>query len=151
MVVSAHRTPDRLMKFAKEATPRGIRVVAAAAGGPGAAHLPGMAAVPRKESLFYMNIEAEKGWTPSCRGCRRLCARTMREMQSNCNSSLVLTFVFNCSITVMSSGLVIWSCDTHILYEKLQPPLYVFMHRWTRQPAKWSVRCPNSEIVCVNI
>ena len=41
-VVSAHRTPDRLMKFAKEAAPRGIRVVVAAAGG--AAHLPGMVA-----------------------------------------------------------------------------------------------------------
>lgn len=41
-IVSAHRTPDRLMKFAKEAAPRGVRVVVAAAGG--AAHLPGMVA-----------------------------------------------------------------------------------------------------------
>ncbi|KAK2459370.1 hypothetical protein APHAL10511_008614 [Amanita phalloides] len=41
-IVSAHRTPDRLMKFAKEAAPRGIRVIVAAAGG--AAHLPGMVA-----------------------------------------------------------------------------------------------------------
>ncbi|KIL60787.1 hypothetical protein M378DRAFT_167767 [Amanita muscaria Koide BX008] len=41
-IVSAHRTPDRLMKFAKEAAPRGVRVIIAAAGG--AAHLPGMVA-----------------------------------------------------------------------------------------------------------
>ena len=41
-IVSAHRTPDRLMKFAREAAPRGVRVIIAAAGG--AAHLPGMVA-----------------------------------------------------------------------------------------------------------
>ena len=41
-VVSAHRTPDRLFKFAKEAHGRGIQVVIAGAGG--AAHLPGMVA-----------------------------------------------------------------------------------------------------------
>ncbi|MGE0560841.1 MAG: 5-(carboxyamino)imidazole ribonucleotide mutase [Flavobacteriales bacterium] len=41
-IVSAHRTPDRLMKFSKEAAARGIKVVIAGAGG--AAHLPGMVA-----------------------------------------------------------------------------------------------------------
>ena len=41
-VVSAHRTPDRLVAFAKEAAGHGIRVVIAGAGG--AAHLPGMVA-----------------------------------------------------------------------------------------------------------
>ncbi|KAF8636004.1 hypothetical protein AX15_000165 [Amanita polypyramis BW_CC] len=41
-IVSAHRTPDRLVKFAKEAAARGVRVIIAAAGG--AAHLPGMVA-----------------------------------------------------------------------------------------------------------
>jgi 5-(carboxyamino)imidazole ribonucleotide mutase len=41
-VVSAHRTTDRLFKFAKEAHGRGIQVVIAGAGG--AAHLPGMVA-----------------------------------------------------------------------------------------------------------
>jgi 5-(carboxyamino)imidazole ribonucleotide mutase len=41
-VVSAHRTPDRLVKFAKEAKGRGIKVIIAGAGG--AAHLPGMVA-----------------------------------------------------------------------------------------------------------
>lgn len=42
MVVSAHRTPDWLAEFAKEAESRGIEVIIAAAGG--AAHLPGMTA-----------------------------------------------------------------------------------------------------------
>ena len=41
-VVSAHRTPDRLVKYAKSAEKRGLRVIIAGAGG--AAHLPGMAA-----------------------------------------------------------------------------------------------------------
>lgn len=41
-VVSAHRTPDRLVSFAKGARDAGFKVIIAGAGG--AAHLPGMAA-----------------------------------------------------------------------------------------------------------
>lgn len=41
-VVSAHRTPERMYDYAKEAYDRGIRVIIAGAGG--AAHLPGMVA-----------------------------------------------------------------------------------------------------------
>ena len=41
-VVSAHRTPDLLVEFAKSAESRGIEVIIAGAGG--AAHLPGMCA-----------------------------------------------------------------------------------------------------------
>jgi 5-(carboxyamino)imidazole ribonucleotide mutase len=41
-VVSAHRTPDLLFEFAKNAEARGIEVIIAGAGG--AAHLPGMCA-----------------------------------------------------------------------------------------------------------
>ncbi len=41
-VVSAHRTPERMFNFAKEAKGRGIKVIIAGAGG--AAHLPGMVA-----------------------------------------------------------------------------------------------------------
>lgn len=41
-VVSAHRTPDRLVAYAREAEGRGIGVIVAGAGG--AAHLPGMVA-----------------------------------------------------------------------------------------------------------
>ena len=41
-VVSAHRTPDQLFRYAEEASGRGIRVIIAGAGG--AAHLPGMLA-----------------------------------------------------------------------------------------------------------
>ena len=41
-VVSAHRTPDRLVSYAKSAASRGLKVIIAGAGG--AAHLPGMAA-----------------------------------------------------------------------------------------------------------
>ena len=41
-VVSAHRTPDLMCKFAREAAGRGVQVIIAGAGG--AAHLPGMVA-----------------------------------------------------------------------------------------------------------
>jgi 5-(carboxyamino)imidazole ribonucleotide mutase len=41
-VVSAHRTPDLLFRYAEEAVPRGLRCLIAGAGG--AAHLPGMLA-----------------------------------------------------------------------------------------------------------
>ena len=41
-VVSAHRTPDRLVSYAKSARERGLKVIIAGAGG--AAHLPGMVA-----------------------------------------------------------------------------------------------------------
>jgi 5-(carboxyamino)imidazole ribonucleotide mutase len=41
-VVSAHRTPDRLFRYAREAEGRGLDVIIAGAGG--AAHLPGMLA-----------------------------------------------------------------------------------------------------------
>ena len=41
-VVSAHRTPDRLVAYAKSARSRGLKIVIAGAGG--AAHLPGMVA-----------------------------------------------------------------------------------------------------------
>lgn len=41
-VVSAHRTPDLMFRFAEEAVGRGLKVIIAGAGG--AAHLPGMVA-----------------------------------------------------------------------------------------------------------
>ena len=41
-IVSAHRTPDKMATFAKDAKDRGISVIIAGAGG--AAHLPGMVA-----------------------------------------------------------------------------------------------------------
>ena len=42
LVVSAHRTPDRMVDYAKAAAARGVQVIIAGAGG--AAHLPGMVA-----------------------------------------------------------------------------------------------------------
>jgi len=41
-IVSAHRTPDRMVEYAKSARERGLKVIIAGAGG--AAHLPGMVA-----------------------------------------------------------------------------------------------------------
>lgn len=41
-IVSAHRTPDRMVEYAKSAHSRGLKIIIAGAGG--AAHLPGMVA-----------------------------------------------------------------------------------------------------------
>ena len=41
-IISAHRTPDRLVAYAKSASDRGLKAIIAGAGG--AAHLPGMVA-----------------------------------------------------------------------------------------------------------
>lgn len=54
-VVSAHRTPDLLMKYAESAEERGLEVLIAGAGG--AAHLPGMAA--SKTSLPVLGVPVE--------------------------------------------------------------------------------------------
>ena len=51
-VVSAHRTPDKMFRYAEQAAERGIQVIIAAAGG--AAHLPGMVAA--KTSLPVIGV-----------------------------------------------------------------------------------------------
>ena len=61
LIVSAHRTPDRLYDFAKSARKKGFKVVIAGAGG--AAHLPGMAASMTSLPVFGvpMNVTALEG------------------------------------------------------------------------------------------
>ena len=56
-VVSAHRTPDLMFKFAEEAKDRGIKVIVAGAGG--AAHLPGMVASLTSLPVLGVPIESE--------------------------------------------------------------------------------------------
>jgi 5-(carboxyamino)imidazole ribonucleotide mutase len=55
-IVSAHRTPDLLFKYAEEAEGRGLRVVIAGAGG--AAHLPGMLAAKTLVPVLGVPIPA---------------------------------------------------------------------------------------------
>ncbi|TNC74672.1 5-(carboxyamino)imidazole ribonucleotide mutase [Rubellimicrobium roseum] len=54
-IVSAHRTPDRLWSYGKEARARGIKVIIAGAGG--AAHLPGMMASKTSVPVVGVPIE----------------------------------------------------------------------------------------------
>jgi 5-(carboxyamino)imidazole ribonucleotide mutase len=55
-VVSAHRTPDDMARFAKSAYRRGLRVLIAGAGG--AAHLPGMVASHTPLPVIGVPVEA---------------------------------------------------------------------------------------------
>jgi 5-(carboxyamino)imidazole ribonucleotide mutase len=56
-IVSAHRTPDRMVEFAKGAKSEGFQVIIAAAGG--AAHLPGMTAALTPLPVFGVPIESK--------------------------------------------------------------------------------------------
>ena len=55
-IVSAHRTPDRLVAYAKAARGRGLSVIIAGAGG--AAHLPGMTAAMTPLPVFAVPIQS---------------------------------------------------------------------------------------------
>lgn len=56
-IVSAHRTPDRLVAYAKSARDRGLAVIIAGAGG--AAHLPGMAAAMTTLPVLGVPVESK--------------------------------------------------------------------------------------------
>lgn len=56
LVLSAHRTPDRMFRYAEEAEGRGLRVIIAGAGG--AAHLPGMLAAKTIVPVFGVPIQS---------------------------------------------------------------------------------------------
>jgi len=56
-IVSAHRTPDRLVAFAKGAKAEGYKVIIAGAGG--AAHLPGMTASMTELPVFGVPVESK--------------------------------------------------------------------------------------------
>ena len=56
-IVSAHRTPGRLVEYAKGAKARGLQVIIAGAGG--AAHLPGMAAAMTPLPVLGVPVESK--------------------------------------------------------------------------------------------
>lgn len=56
-IVSAHRTPDRLVEYAKGAADKGLKVIVAGAGG--AAHLPGMAASMTHLPVLGVPVESK--------------------------------------------------------------------------------------------
>jgi 5-(carboxyamino)imidazole ribonucleotide mutase len=57
LIVSAHRTPDRLYRFARGAKKQGYKVIVAGAGG--AAHLPGMTAALTPLPVFGVPIQSQ--------------------------------------------------------------------------------------------
>lgn len=57
MVVSAHRTPERLYDYARNAVGRGLRAIIAGAGG--AAHLPGMTAAMTRLPVLGVPVESK--------------------------------------------------------------------------------------------
>ena len=61
-VVSAHRTPDRLVEYAKSARSRGFKIIIAGAGG--AAHLPGMVASMTSLPVLGVPVKSStlSGW-----------------------------------------------------------------------------------------
>jgi len=56
-IISAHRTPDRMVSFAKNARDEGFKVIIAGAGG--AAHLPGMTAAFTPLPVFGVPVQSK--------------------------------------------------------------------------------------------
>lgn len=56
-IVSAHRTPDRLWSYGREAVGRGLKVIIAGAGG--AAHLPGMMASKTRVPVIGVPVQTK--------------------------------------------------------------------------------------------
>ena len=56
-VVSAHRTPDLMFRYAEEAKGRGLKAIIAGAGG--AAHLPGMLATKTRLPVIGVPVESK--------------------------------------------------------------------------------------------
>jgi 5-(carboxyamino)imidazole ribonucleotide mutase len=56
-IISAHRTPDRMVEYAKAAKERGLKVIIAGAGG--AAHLPGMVASMTPLPVLGVPVESK--------------------------------------------------------------------------------------------
>ena len=66
-IVSAHRTPERMVTFAKAARDRGVKVIIAGAGG--AAHLPGMVASLTTLPVIGVPVKSSNsidGWDSIC-------------------------------------------------------------------------------------
>lgn len=57
LIISAHRTPDRLVEFSKSARSKGYKVIIAGAGG--AAHLPGMVASMTSLPVFGVPVQSK--------------------------------------------------------------------------------------------
>ncbi len=96
-IVSAHRTPERMFDYGKNARGRGLKVIIAGAGG--AAHLPGMiAAVTTLRLLVSPSIiQLHDGWIPffpSCKcpmsSCGHCCAQCAKNAESLLRRSLDL-------------------------------------------------------------
>jgi 5-(carboxyamino)imidazole ribonucleotide mutase len=70
-IVSAHRTPEKLYDFSKNAHNRGISVIIAGAGG--AAHLPGMVASMSPLPVIGVPVKSSNsidGWDSVCLFCK---------------------------------------------------------------------------------
>ena len=66
-IVSAHRTPEKMVSYAKSAAERGLKAIIAGAGG--AAHLPGMTASLTTLPVIGVPVKSSNsidGWYSSC-------------------------------------------------------------------------------------
>ncbi len=108
-IVSAHRTPERLFTFSKQAHERGIRVVIAGAGG--AAHLPGMVASLSPLPVIGVPIKSSNsfdGWD------------SMLSILQMPNGVPVATVALNAAKNAGLLAVQILSTDKPVLIEKMQ-------------------------------
>ena len=86
-IVSAHRTPDRLVEYARSARRRGLKVIVAGAGG--AAHLPGMVA-----AMTPLPVVGHYYFQASASGAPRVIYESIRRAVRAHDRALVLDLKF---------------------------------------------------------
>ncbi|MDR1914851.1 MAG: 5-(carboxyamino)imidazole ribonucleotide mutase [Clostridiales bacterium] len=106
-IVSAHRTPDRMYKYANIAKARGIKVIIAGAGG--AAHLPGMVAAITSIPVIGVPVK-----TSALSGLDSLLS--IVQMPSGVP---VATVAINNSFNAGLLAAQIIACSDHKLYDRL--------------------------------
>jgi 5-(carboxyamino)imidazole ribonucleotide mutase len=80
-VVSAHRTPKRMLDYASKAKERGLKVIIAGAGG--AAHLPGMVASITSLPVIWVPIKSSNsidGWDSVLSICKCLMVYLLQQL-----------------------------------------------------------------------
>lgn len=108
-IVSAHRTPERMIEYARTARSRGIKVIIAGAGG--AAHLPGMVASVSTLPVIGVPVRSSnsiEGWD------------SILSILQMPNGVPVATVALNASKNAAILAASILSVADHALAEKLQ-------------------------------
>jgi len=127
-IVSAHRTPDKMVTYARSAHERGVEVIIAGAGG--AAHLPGMVAAMTPLPVIGVPVKTS---ALSVRCPRCTTHRCSHFTMGNCRSLCGLRGSTRCTVSCRCPEGCLWRP-----WQSATPTMLGFWpcaaHFWTHQP-----------------